>query len=94
MYSSMGVTGISKEMMSTMASMMGGMGSVTGWTELVGSTENIMKDYVLVDGKYPERNNEIVLIVDENNQSVKDYYIISVIAPTKQMKRRKGEKKK
>ena len=79
MYESMGVTGMSKEMMSSMASMMGGAGSVTGWTELVGSTDNIKKEYELVDGKYPEKSNEIVLIVDENNQ-ISDYtlYVLGI----------------
>ncbi len=79
MYESMGVTGVSKEMMSSMASMMGGVGSVTGWTELIGSTENIMKEYELVDGKYPTASNEIVLIVDENNQ-ISDYtlYVLGI----------------
>ena len=79
MYSSMGVNGISKEMMSSMASMMGGMGSVTGWTELIGSTEHIMKEYELVDGRYPQNNHEIVLIVDENNQ-ISDYtlYVLGI----------------
>ncbi len=79
MYDSMGLTGISKEMMSSMASMMGSMGSVTGWTELVGNTESIMKDYELVDGKYPENVNEMVLIVDKNNQ-ISDYtlYVLGI----------------
>ncbi len=79
MYESMGVSGVSKEMMSGMVSMMGGMGSVTGWTELIGSTEHIMKEYELVDGKYPESHNEIVLIVDENNQ-ISDYtlYVLGI----------------
>ena len=79
MYSSMGVSGISKEMMNSMASMMGNMGSTTGWTELIGSTENIMKEYELVDGRYPTKPNEIVLIVDNNNQ-ISDYtlYVLGV----------------
>lgn len=79
MYSSMGVTGASKEMMSGMASMMGGVGSVTGWTELIGSTEHIMKEFDLVDGRYPQNNHEIVLIVDENNQ-ISDYtlYVLGI----------------
>lgn len=79
MYESMGVSGVSKEMMSGMAAMMGNMGSVTGWTELIGSTETIMKEYELVDGKYPEKYNEIVLIVDENNQ-ISDYtlYVLGI----------------
>lgn len=79
MYETMGLTGISKEMMSSMASMMSTMGSVTGWTELIGGTESIMKDYELVDGRYPENLNEIVLIVDKNNQ-ISDYtlYVLGI----------------
>ena len=79
MYESMGITGVSKEMMNTMMSMMGSIGSVTGWTELIGSAENIMQNYKLVDGRYPESNNEIVLIVDENNR-ISDYtlYILGI----------------
>ena len=79
LYASMGITGVSKEMMNTMMSMMGSMGSVTGWTEMVGSTETIMEEYKLVDGRYPEKNNEIVLIVDENNR-ISDYtlYILGI----------------
>ena len=72
MYSSMGISGASKEMMNMMMSMMGGIGSVTGWTELIGSAETLMDSYKLVDGRYPEKNNEIVLIVDESNR-VSDY---------------------
>ena len=79
MYESMGVTGMSSEMMSSMASMMGGVGSVTGWSELIGTTEELKKEYYLVDGKYPENSNELVLIVDENNQ-VSDYtlYVLGI----------------
>ena len=80
-YESMGMSmsGISKEMMTSMTSMMSGMGSVSGWSELIGSTNQIKQDYVLVDGKYPENINEIVLIVDENNQ-VSDYtlYVLGI----------------
>lgn len=72
MYSSMGISGASKEMMNMMMSMMSGVGSVTGWTELIGSGETLMDSYKLVDGRYPEKNNEIVLIVDESNR-VSDY---------------------
>lgn len=77
LYESMGITGATKDMMS-MTSMMGG-GSVTGWTELIGDTQTIMKEYELVDGKYPSNANEIVLIVDENNQ-ISDYslYVLGI----------------
>ena len=77
LYESMGITGATKDMMS-MASMMGSA-SVTGWTELIGSTETIMKEYEIVDGRYPANANEIVLIVDENNQ-ISDYslYVLGI----------------
>lgn len=79
MYDSMGVTGVSKDMMNSMSSMMGAANSTTGWTELIGTSENIQNEYVLVDGKYPENINEIVLIVDQNNQ-ISDYtlYVLGI----------------
>ena len=80
MYSSMGVTGTSQDMMLGMSTMMGSsMGSVTGWTELVGDLGHLKSEYELVDGKYPEKSNEIVLIVDNNNQ-ISDYtlYVLGI----------------
>ena len=79
MYESMGVTGTSKDMMVSMSSMMGSTTSVTGWTELVGSMDHIKNEYEIVDGRYPENVNEIVLIVDKNNQ-VSDYtlYVLGI----------------
>lgn len=80
MYSSMGVTGTSQDMMLGMSAMMGSsMGSVTGWTELVGDLGHLKSEYELVDGKYPEKSNEIVLIVDNNNQ-ISDYtlYVLGI----------------
>ena len=80
MYSSMGVTGTTQDMMLGMSTMMGSsMGSVTGWTELVGDLGHLKSEYELVDGKYPEKSNEIVLIVDENNQ-ISDYtlYVLGI----------------
>ncbi len=79
MYSQMGMSGISLEMMQSMTSMMGSMGSVTGWTKLVGDAQSIENDYELVDGRYPENINEIVLIVDQNNQ-ISDYtlYVLGI----------------
>ena len=78
-YDSMGVTGTSKDMMLSMSSLMGTTSSTTGWTELVGSSEYIKSEYELVDGKYPENINEIVLIVDQNNQ-ISDYtlYVLGI----------------
>ena len=71
--------GISKDMLQGMSAMMGSMGSATGWTELVGTIETIQNDYEIVDGKYPEALNEVVLIVDKNNQ-VSDYtlYVLGI----------------
>ena len=74
MYETMGMTGDSKSDKSYMTSM---MGNVTGWTELVGDTDQIMKEYELVDGRYPEKYNEIVLIVDEYNQ-ISDYTLYTL----------------
>ena len=78
-YDSMGVTGTSKDMMMSMTALMGPAASATGWTELVGSDEHIRNEYELVDGKYPENVNEIVLIVDQNNQ-ISDYtlYVLGI----------------
>ena len=78
-YDSMGVTGTSKDMMLSMTSLMGTTASTTGWTELVGSGDHIKSEYELVDGKYPENVNEIVLIVDQNNQ-ISDYtlYVLGI----------------
>ena len=58
--------------------MMSGV-SDSGWMELVGNKDYISSQYKLLDGKYPENPNEIVLIVDENNQ-ISDYvlYILGI----------------
>lgn len=77
--SNMGMSGSSMEMIKNMNAMMGSMGSITGWTELTGNVQTISKDYTLVDGRYPENQNEIVLIVNENNQ-ISDYtlYVLGI----------------
>ena len=79
MYETMGVTGTSQDMMLSMSAMMGSTSSVTGWTELIGTLDNLKSDYELVDGRFPENPDEIVLIVDENNQ-VSDYtlYVLGI----------------
>ncbi len=79
LYSSMGMSGLSMSMMQSMTSMMGSMGSVTGWTKLIGNVDTIANEYELVDGRYPENINEIVLIVDQNNQ-ISDYtlYVLGI----------------
>ena len=80
MYESMGFTGLSKDMMESMTAMSGTMSNTTGWTELVGSADNVKSEYELVDGKYPENSNEIVLIVNKNNQ-ISDYtlYLLGIL---------------
>ena len=80
MYESMGFTGLSKDMMESMTAMSGTMSTTTGWTELIGSTDNVKSEYELVDGKYPENSNEIVLIVNKNNQ-ISDYtlYLLGIL---------------
>ena len=79
MFTQMGMSGMSLQMMQSMTAMMGNMGSVTGWTKLIGDSNTISNDYELVDGRYPENVNEIVLIVDQNNQ-ISDYtlYVLGI----------------
>lgn len=78
-YSSMGITGTSKDMMTSMSALMGSNVSTNGWTEIVGSMEHIKEEYEIVDGRYPQSVDEIVLIVDENNQ-ISDYalYVLGI----------------
>ncbi len=79
MYESLGLTGTSMDMMTSMSSLMGSSNSTTGWTELIGSNDHIKSEYEIVDGRYPENINEIVLIVDQNNQ-ISDYtlYVLGI----------------
>ncbi|MGM9665271.1 MAG: ATP-binding cassette domain-containing protein [Eubacteriales bacterium] len=54
-----------------MGSMMSGSGA---WQELIGDSNYIKSQYTVVDGRLPEKSDEIVLIVDSNNQ-VSDYIL-------------------
>ncbi len=54
-----------------MGSMMSGSGA---WQELIGDSDYIKSQYTVVDGRLPEKSDEIVLIVDKNNQ-VSDYIL-------------------
>lgn len=54
-----------------MGSMMSGSGA---WQELIGDGDYIKSQYTVVDGRLPEKSDEIVLIVDSNNQ-VSDYIL-------------------
>ena len=47
------------------------------WTEILDNTELLHSQYNLIDGKWPESYNEVVLIVDENNE-LNDYVLYSL----------------
>ena len=53
--------------------MMGG----SPWVELIGNSEYIKSQYDLIDGHFPENENQIVLIVDKNKQ-ITDYILYSL----------------
>lgn len=57
----------------TSSPMMGG----SPWVELIGNDEYIKSQYDLIDGHFPENENQIVLIVDKNKQ-VTDYILYSL----------------
>jgi len=62
------------------ASMMGGgmmMTQTDVWTEMLDNQELVQGQYDVVAGKWPEKYNEVVLIVDENNQ-ISDYTLYSL----------------
>ena len=65
--------GIFDEGTSTSSAMMGG----SPWVELIGNDEYIKSQYDLIDGHFPENENQIVLIVDKNKQ-VTDYILYSL----------------
>ncbi|MBQ8605560.1 MAG: ABC transporter ATP-binding protein/permease [Clostridia bacterium] len=47
------------------------------WTELVGESDYISDTYTLLHGSLPEKYDEVVLIVDENNQ-ISDFTLFSL----------------
>lgn len=47
------------------------------WTEMLDNPELLHSQYNLVDGKWPENYNEVILIVDENNE-LNDYVLYSL----------------
>ncbi len=53
------------------------MGGYSVWTELTDNKELLNSQYDIVAGRLPEKYNEIILIVDENN-SVNDYALYSL----------------
>ena len=55
------------------SSMMGG----SPWIELIGDDKYIKSQYDLIDGHFPENENQVVLIVDSNKQ-ITDYILYSL----------------
>jgi len=53
------------------------MGEVNSWTELTGNEELLKTQYDLVSGSWPEKYNEVVLVIDKDNQ-VSDYALYSL----------------
>ncbi len=67
--------GIENEMMSQVT--LPGMEEVNSWTELPDKKEVLDAQYDLVAGRMPEKYNEVVLLMDQNNQ-VSDYALYSL----------------
>ena len=62
------------------ASSMGGMSMasrVNIWTEMLDNQDLLKIQYDLLDGKWPEKYNEVVVIVDENN-NISDYTLYTL----------------
>lgn len=53
------------------------MTSTDVWTEMLNNQELLESQYDVVAGKWPEKYNEVVLIVDENNE-ISDYTLYSL----------------
>lgn len=80
MYSELGIDMGDASSMSPMSS------ASSVWTELVGTSEYIAETYEVVSGRYPEKDNEVVLIVDGNDQ-ISDYTLYSLgIRDTEELK--------
>ena len=62
--------GMGNEMMEQVS--MASMNEVNSWVELPEKKEVLDSQYELVSGKMPEKFNEVVLVMDQNNQ-VSDY---------------------
>ena len=57
------------------ASAMTSMGTSSGaWSELIGDSDYIASQYDLIDGRFPENENEVILIVNDKNQ-ISDYIL-------------------
>lgn len=64
--------------MSTMgAENMMGMNEINSWQELTDNRDLLQTQYDIVSGRLPEKYNEVVLVMDQNNQ-VSDYALYSL----------------
>ena len=70
----LGMADVSNSQMSMMNNQMTEMNS---WFELTGNKELLQTQFDLVEGRLPEKYNEVVLIMDKNNQ-VSDYALYSL----------------
>ena len=75
LYASMGVsynvTGAAGSMMNL------GMSNNNVWTELIDNDQMLKNQYDVIAGRMPEKYNEVVLIVDENN-GIQDYSLYAL----------------
>src|SRR5699024_1023973 len=56
---------------------MGGSSSTNIWRELLDNQDLLEKQYETLDGRWPENEHEVVLIVDEDNR-VSDYMLYAL----------------
>ena len=62
------------------SSMMSSMNTMSGanvWTEIIESTELLSSQYDIVEGRWPESYNELVIVVDKNNE-ITDYALYAL----------------
>ena len=62
---------------SVMSSMSMSFGTTNVWTELIDNKDLLQSQYDVIAGKMPEKYNEVVLIVDENNE-ISDYTLYAL----------------
>lgn len=58
-------------------SMMGSFVSTNIWTKMLDNQELLKTQYDVLEGRFPEKYNEVVLIIDENNR-ISDYTLYSL----------------
>ena len=79
-FDSMGATGMSGDIGSSMEQMSQLSGNQSGmdvWSEMMDNTELLEKQYDVIAGRMPEKYNEVVLIVNKNNE-VSDYTLYAL----------------